>query len=173
MITKSLIKLIDEAVLPAVLLIVTKITSVFLAVYFAKIPFEIKFSSFLVFLPSIKFTNLSDYLLVENFSNVSIFSVCTLGTILVFVRLHYFHESHISPKLHAKLAKFNFESFITTSYHLYHQAAIWLAFTWLTVIFLIVSSFTKVTSIQIPIIAAILAANLTWIFARSIEREFR
>lgn len=171
MVAKSLVKLIDEAIIPALTLIVAKMVGLYATSLILKLPFEIKARGFLNILPAVSFSNITDYQLAENYSNVAMLTVAALGTIFVLVRAHFFHESHIHPKLHAKLVRLNLESLIAPSYHLYHQAAIWLIFLWFTVGYLVLSSILGITYMQIAIIAFILAANFSWIFMLDIEKE--
>lgn len=171
MVTSSLVKLIDEAIIPAVVLIVVKMVGIFASIYFLNLPFTIVQDGILFVLPAIHFLSRSDYISAENYSNLAMFASVALGTVLVLVKAHFLHVSHINPKLHAKLVALNLENLVAPSYHLYHQAAIWLTFLWLTVAFLIISTTLKVTYPQITIIAVIIAANFSWIFAVDIEKE--
>lgn len=171
MIAKSIIKLIDEAIIPAVALIIGKMLGLFIVSYFLRLPFTVTNSEILWILPKVSFNNLADYTKAENYSNLTMFAVAALGTLFVIVRAHFFHESHIAPKLHAKLVSMNMDSLVAPSYHLYHQAAIWLTFMWLSVILLAISSFLKITYPQISVMAFIIAANFSWVFAMDIERE--
>lgn len=171
MVAKSLIKLIDEAIIPATALIVGKMLGLFAASYFLNLPFTVKTGQVLQVLPQVQFANLTDYIVAENYANLAMFTTAAAGTIFVLVRAHFFHESHIHPKLHAKLVALNLESLIAPSYHLYHQAAIWLIFLWLTVGFLLISTFLKITYPQISAIALIVASNFSWIFALDVEKE--
>lgn len=171
MISKSLIKLIDEAILPAVILIVVKLLGLIASSHLFNFQFTIKNGDFLKILPSIQFANPLDYLKAENYSNLLMFTVTALGTAYVLVRAHFFHESHITPKLQAKLISFNLEWLIAPTYHLYHQATIWLIFLWLTVGFLTLSSVLGTTFPQIAIVAFIIAANFSWMFVMDIEKE--
>ncbi|MDP2632151.1 MAG: hypothetical protein Q8P25_00310 [Candidatus Curtissbacteria bacterium] len=171
MIAKSIIKLIDEAIIPAVALIVGKMLGLFIVSYFLHLPFTVKNNEILWILPKVSFNNLADYVKAENYSNLTMFAVAALGTLFVIIRAHFFHESHIKPKLHAKLVSMNLDSLVAPSYHLYHQAAIWLTFLWLTVIFLAISTFLKITYPQISVTAFIVAANFSWVFAMDIEKE--
>src|SRR3989344_5168650 len=102
MITKSLSKLIDEAILPAFALIFGEMFGLFLVIYFLKMPITLVNGQIFKVLPSVHFTNLADYVIAENYSNLAMFSIAALGTIIVLVRAHFFHESHIHPTLHAK-----------------------------------------------------------------------
>ena len=171
MIAKSLVKLIDEAIIPAVILIVGKMLGLLAAIFFLRLPFTIANGEILKILPSVHFANLADYTIAENYSNLAMFTVAAFGTILVLVRAHFFHQSHIHPRLHAKLAYLNLESLVVPSYHLYHQAAIWLIFLWLSVAFLIISTIFSVTYPQIAIVAFVMAANFSWVFAIDVEKE--
>ena len=171
MIAKSLIKLIDEAIIPATALIVGKMIGLLAASYFFNLSFSIKNRGLLGLLPSVQFANLHDYILAENYSNLAMFLIASLGTIFVLIKAHFFHESHIHPTLHAKLLRLNLESLVAPSYNFYHQAAIWLTFLWLTVGFLVISTLLQVTYPQITIIAFVVAANFSWIFAVDVERE--
>ena len=171
MITKSITKLIDEAIIPALVLILAKMAGLYLSIYFLNLPFEIKSKSFLALLPAINFVNFSDYVKAENYSNMAMFLAVSAGTILVLVRAHFLHETHIHPKLQAKLAALNLEGIIAPSYHLYHQAVIWLIFLWLTVGFLIISTILGITYPQISIVAFLIAANFSYFLALDVEKE--
>lgn len=171
MIAKSIIKLIDEAIIPALVLILAKMAGLYISIYFLHLAFEVKANSFLIVLPAINFVSFPDYVKAENYSNLAMFLAVSVGTILVLVRAHFFHESHIHPKLQARLASLNMESLIAESYHLYHQAVIWIIFLWLTVGFLIISTILGLTYPQISIIAFLVAANFSWVFAIDVERE--
>ncbi len=173
MIAKSLIKLIDEAIFPAFALIIAKTLGIFLSGYFLDLPFTIAQGQVLYVLPAVHFTRVQDYITAENYSNLAMFLTVAVGTIIVLVKAHFLHESHIHPTLQAKLVSLNLERLIAPSYHLYHQAAIWLTFLWLTVAFLIISTLLKVTYPQITIIATVVAANFSWVFAVDIEKEIQ
>lgn len=171
MVAKSLVKLIDEAIVPATALIVGKMLGLLATVYFFNLPFSVEPHQILKILPSVHFANLTDYILAENYSNLAMFAVSAIGTVFILVRAHFFHDSHIHPALHARLAALNLQSLIAPSYHLYHQAAIWLTFLWLTVAFLLISAFVEITYPVTAAIAFIIAANFSWIFAMDIEKE--
>jgi len=171
MVSKSIIKLIDEAIFPALSLVVAKMLGLLLSAYFLNLPFEIKTRAILTILPAINFLSLSSYIKAENYSNLVMFLAAAIGATIVLVRAYFFHESHVNPSLQAKLASLNLENIIAPSYHLYHQALIWLIFVWMTVGFLVVSTFLKITYPQISVFAFILAANLSWIFAIDVEKE--
>lgn len=171
MISKSLIKLIDEAILPALLLILVKGIGLFATVVFFNLPFTLEYRSIFGILPSFRFATLQAYITAENYSNLAMFAAVAAGAIIVILKAHFLHESHIHPKLHARLISLNLERLAQSSYHLYHQAAIWIIFLWLTCGFLTLSSIAKITYPQITIAAFLVAANLSWVFALDVEKE--
>lgn len=171
MISKSLVKLIDEAIMPAMLLIIAKLSGLFLSAYFLNLDFTFAQKSFLYILPALTFVNSAGYTIAENYSNLAMFLATAAGTIYILVRAHFFHQSHIHPGLSVKLHKLNLQSLISPTYHLYHQAAIWLLFLWLTVAYLGFSTLINVTYPQISIIAFVVAANFSWVFAIDVEKE--
>jgi len=171
MVAKSLVKLIDEAIVPAVLLILVKGIGLFATVFFFNLSFTLEYRSIFGLLPSFRFATLQAYITAENYSNLAMFAAVAAGTIIVILKAHFLHESHIHPKLHARLIALNLERLVQSSYHLYHQAAIWLIFLWLSVGFLTLSSITKITYPQITLAAFLIAANLSWVFALDLEKE--
>lgn len=172
MVAQSIIKLLDEALIPAVAIIVAKMVGLFAVVSIMNLDFTVKNADLLWVLPRVSFANLADYTVAESFSNLAMFVVVALGTVFVLLRAHFFHASHIHPNLHARLVALNLESLIAPSYHLYHQAVIWLIFLWLTTGFLLISTvLLHITHPLISAVAFIIAVNFTWIFAIDVEKE--
>jgi hypothetical protein len=171
MVTKSITRLIDEAILPVTVLIVGKMAGLFAVIYFLHLDFTVVPASFLKILPTVYFVNPTSYIIAENYSNLAMFILASVGTIFVITRAHFLHTSHISPVLQAKLARLNLDLFIASSYRLYHQAAIWITFLWLTTAFLMLSTIFNITYPQISVVAFIVAANLSWFLALDIEKE--
>lgn len=167
MVAKTITKLIDEAILPALLLIVAKVFGILLAAYFLKLNYTVAISIF----PKVSFNSLAGYKLAENYSNLAMFMTVAVGMLIILVRAHYLHDTHIKPKMQQKLAKANLENIIITSYSLYHKATIWLTFLWLTVAFLLISTALKITYPPITIVAVIVALNFSWIMAKDVQNE--
>src|SRR3990167_9739901 len=101
MVAKSLIKLIDEAILPALLLILAKGIGLFVTVLFFNLPFTLEYRSIFGLLPSYRFATLQGYTTAENYSNLVMFAAVAAGAIIVILKAHFLPESPISPKLHA------------------------------------------------------------------------
>ena len=78
MVAKNITKLIDEAIIPAMFLILAKMSGLFFASYFLNLEFEIKNNSFLKILPSLTYANITDYIKAENYSNLAMFLVASM-----------------------------------------------------------------------------------------------
>lgn len=171
MVVSSVTKLIDEAILPASALILAKVAGLVLVILALKLPYQFELGTLFKVLPVIKFENAQDYLIAESYSNLAMFTAAAAGAFFVLIRAHFFHSSHINPKMHSKLISFNIEWLLAPSYHLYHQALIWLIYLWLTVGFLIVHTLTKSTYPQIAIAGFVIAVNFSWVFALDVQKE--
>lgn len=168
MVTRSLVVLIDEAILPALLLVFGKTGGIFIAniVYGLAPRFFFKGP-----LPQFVYPTSKDFQLVNSFSNIVMFGTVALGVVLLVVRAHFLHESHISPLLSARLLKLRLSSWTADSFRLYHQAAVWLAFLWMSTAILILQAYDGVSSSILAIAAFLLALNLSWFFILDIEKE--
>lgn len=171
MISKPILKLIDEAIIPALIILFSKILSVLSLCYFLKIDFEVSTRGLLNIFPTINYPNTTDYIKIENYSNLIMFIIIASGTLFIILKAHFLHSSHIKPSIHQKLAKFNLEKMVSSSYHIYHQAIIWLVFLWLTTAFLAISYIENNTYPQIFFLAVFITINFTWIFSLDVQKE--
>ena len=122
MFSKILIKLIDQAIVPALMLLSARIVSVVLISRYYGINYDIAESGFV-------FSSASDYVLINTYSTFFMLVVLTVGLLYILLKAYIFHETHISPKVTAKLFSLRLSSFIQASFDLYSQGAIWLSYT--------------------------------------------
>ncbi len=121
MFSKILVKLIDQAIVPAIMLLSARIVSVVLVSRYYKIPFDVGQSGFI-------FTNPRDYVLINTYSTFIMLLVLTVGLLYILLKAYVFHESHVAPHISAKLASIKLSSFVQASFDLYSQGAIWLSY---------------------------------------------
>lgn len=169
MISATLVKLIDEAIIPGLVLVLGKFLGVILVAKVISAEFRLISGEF--FFPSFSFTNFAAYETVNSFSNLVMFLAVGLGCAFVLVRAHFFHASHITPKMHIRLLKLGLQGLIAETYQLYHQAAVWLIFLWLATILILVQSFFGLTSAPIAIIGFLITINFSWFLLADIEQE--
>lgn len=126
MFSRILVKLIDQAITPAIALLATRIVSVIAVSRYLDIPFDIDQNGF-------TFTRADHYILVNSYSTFFMMLMLTLALLFILIKAFVFHESHITPKLSAQLFSLKLSSFVQASFDLYSQGAIWLSYTYLLV----------------------------------------
>jgi len=171
MVSKSLSTLIDEAILPALLLILAKFGGVVIVTLIIGSSWQLKFSSALPFLPSVSYPNYQSYLVSNSYSNLLMYLVLVLGCSFVLVKAHFFHSSHISPTLHARLANLRLSSLVSDTFSLYHQGTIWLLFLWLATVLILIQAFLELSYAWIAIVSFLITLNFSWFFLVDIEQE--
>lgn len=129
MFSRILIKLIDEAIIPAITLIAVRFLSIIFLAKTYDIPFEFGSSGF-------SYKTHADFIFVNSYSTIAMVGVLALGLTYVLLKAYLFHDSHVKPSVSAKLFNLNLSSFIQTSFDVYSQGAIW----WLYLLFLTISS---------------------------------
>lgn len=110
----------------------------------------------------ITFTNLADSIFI---------SLMIVGLAFYVILSLYFHNTHISPKLISKLAKYNLLYLVRDNFKLYHEVAMWLVFTWIANLLVLVNSFTGKTFIGIPTFSILFTAFLTVVFLKDASNE--
>lgn len=167
----TLVRLIDESIVPALVLVVSKVAGVLLISQLWGLPFEIEMRGKMMPLPSIAFLSRPDYIRANVYSNLIMFAVVVIGFITILIRAHYFHASHVHPHLAAKLERLGLTSIIGETIEIYHQATVWLLFTWFVVVLMALTSFSGFSYFAATAIAFLIALNLTWLLVFDVERE--
>ena len=124
MFSKILIKLIDQAIVPAILLLTVRLVSIVLISYYLEIPFSTGNGG-------IVFENSADFVLANSYSMVALLISLSLGITYTLVKTLAFHNTHITPALTAKVFSLRLNSLIQGSFDLYPQGAIWLSYLYL------------------------------------------
>lgn len=127
MVSKVLTKLIDKAIVPAVLLLATRIVSIVIVSRYLRLEFELSKTGFV-------FRTIEDYVKVNSYSALVMVVVLIVGLFFVLIKSLAFHESHIKPSVTSKLFSLNIHSLIQNSFDLYTQGAIWLSYSYLLLI---------------------------------------
>ena len=167
MASKILLKLIDEAILPAVLIVSSKILSLAAIIYLFQIPWELSTTAF----PTLAFTNPSNLIFVNSYSNMVVFISICAGLLWVLVRAHVFHDTHILPSLSIRLLSWDLTGLLTSSHEIFHKAVVWFGFLWLALLFLGLQVLFGVTYLWIFAAAIPATIFLTWLLIEDLERE--
>lgn len=171
MLSKSLSRLIDEAILPAVLLVGSKFLSVILIATLSNSAFNFTFGRFLFLLPSLSFSTFEAYIFSNSYSNLFTYAVLASGCAFILLRAHFFHSSHVTPTLAAKLVRLRLSSLVSDTFTIYHQAFVWFSFIWLFTIFLLIEAFLNILYPWIAIIGFLISLNMSWFLVSDVEEE--
>ena len=164
MFAKTLIKLIDYAILPAFLIIGAKIVSiVFLTNYFGV--------DFVIDRMQITIQNSVEFIAINSYSSLIMFFTIIAGLIWVTIKAHIFHDTHITPAFSAKLFSMNMEDLIHTSETIFAQAFIWLSYAWIATIIFGIHAYYNLMYTWIFWLALSVTVFATGALALDIERE--
>jgi len=164
MFSKLLIKLIDQSIVPAVLLIAARIISVILVANYFGIKFDLGAGGF-------AYNTTKDYILVNSFSTFIMIATLAVGLAYILLKSLIFHETHITPKLTASLMSLKLSSFIQTSYDLYSQGSIWLSYLYLMVLSSGILNLFGMINAWVFWVALVLAVLTTVLLIFDIENE--
>ena len=124
MFSRILVKLIDQSIVPALLLVTTKVVSSILVANYFGIDFSFGQQGF-------TYKNVDEYLTVNSYSIFFMIVVVAVGISYILLKSLIFHESHIAPHVTARLFSLKLSYLIQASYDLYSQGTIWLSYLYL------------------------------------------
>lgn len=161
-----LAKLIDKAIVPAVLLIASRLISIILVSKYFGVAFKITNHGFIV-------QNSYDYVKVNSYSILFMTIMLVIGLSYVLIKSIFFHDSHIKPTITAKLFSIKAESLIQNSYEIYTQGAVWMSYAYML---LVVSGIMAIYNLMYKwvfyvITGVALVATLLFVF--DIEEEIK
>jgi len=164
MFSKLLVKLIDEAIIPALLLVAVRIISlVFISNYYA-IPIFFTKSGLL-------YTSQPEYMLANTYSLLYMVLALCLGLLRVLVKSVVFHDTHITPPLAAKLHSLRLEHMIQNTFQLYTQGIVWLAYLYFLTIGAGLMGLFGLVHTWVAWVTLGLAVLFSYIFILDAERE--
>jgi len=164
MVSRTLVRLIDQAIVPAILLLCTRLASVILISYFIGAKFVFTTNGFL-------FEDSSNYVLVNSYSTLAMSVVLSLGLTYILLKALLFHDTHISPKLTTKLFRHKMVTLIQSSFELYSQGVIWLIYLYLISIVALILSIFGVIYSWVAIVSLVLCGLATLLLIMDIENE--
>ena len=127
MFSRILVKLIDEAIVPAIALFAAKVGSAVLLARYYNIEFSVTSSGFV-------YSNRADFVLINSYSTLIVVAAVGFGLLYNLTKAHLFHETHIEPSTTARLYSFRLSRFIQTSFDLYSQSVVWLSYSFLVLL---------------------------------------
>lgn len=167
--SKLLLKLIDEALLPAILVLLVKVGAAAFFVFFGQIDLSLSWQGFF---PIFGFASSTDLLRVHVFSDLVLVSFLGLILFFLLLRIHFFHHQHISPSLTIKILNFNLGVLITNSFQGFTRAFVWISFLWLATFLVLLNVWVGVESLGALFFSLVISLTLTFLFFLDAEREW-
>jgi hypothetical protein len=166
--SRSLLKLIDEAIVPGLLVFAAKLLGLIVVNAWLNLSWDPSGGSLL---PLFSYRSPEAFALANGWSNILVLVVILTGLLLVLIRAHVFHNSHISPKVAVSLVRRQLTSLAATSWEVYHQAVVWLCYLWLALILFSLQAVYGVSPWWLDICGTIAALLLSWLLIVDVERE--
>lgn len=138
--SKSLIKLLDSAIIPAAVMICSKVVGLWLINEIFNLTFGLVPSPNTFLGISVTYANESDLLVSASYSNLFMYGSLLIGFTFVLIQALFLHASHISPVTLSKLASNNLLDLVKDSFNIYHEATIWLIFLWSATIIIVANA---------------------------------
>jgi len=164
MISKTLIKLIDQAILPAVILVASKILALIFVNYKFNLDWQLGPSGII-------YSSKSDFIIANSYSSLFMYFSITIGLILLIIRADKWHATHIEPKLSAKLFEKKLNFVITDNFNLYSKAVVWLSYSWLAAALMLIQSYYNLLTSWVAYTALAISTISTILMIADMEKE--
>lgn len=168
--SSSLVKLIDSAIFPAALLIISKVFGLYLGIAIFGLEWQMEFVNNSIF-SVYPVVYESDLAILSSISDAVMILVMCIGFGWVVFRSIHLHETHIDPRTVAKLAKYNALGLVKSSYKIYHSASMWFVFTGIAVALSIYNAILGRTLWFVPLIGFFIFLTISIYLLRDIENE--
>ncbi len=168
----SLVKLVDIALFPAALLVVSKFIGLIATVAIFNLDWAIvQFGDGLgrpVVSPSIA---PADIVLASTYSDLILMVIMAAGFSIILARATFLHQKNIKPSLLIKLSNANLMGLVKSSYDIYNTASIWLIFIWIGILTVFLNIVLLKTEIWVGIVALISGVVFTTLLLQDVSRE--
>ena len=125
MYSKTLIKLIDAAIFPAVVIVAAKILGIALLTKYFDASYQVEGLR-------LSFSNAEDFLSINSYSSLIMFGAVCSGLLWVVFKAHVLHDTHIKPALSARLLEMNMVHMIHKTDVIFSESFVWMSYAWLT-----------------------------------------
>lgn len=168
--SKSLVKVIDVALLPAALMVVSKLIGIFISAALFEIEIDISSAaeSILSIRPVVESADLSA---LSTYSDLIMYLLLASGFTFILVQATHFHDTHINPRLLVKLNKHNLTGLVQSSFKIYHSAAIWSIVLWIATILVLVNAVVGATQWWVGITSIFASIIFSTLMIQDVYRE--
>ena len=168
--SKTLIKILDEAVFPAALLIAAKILGIVVLNVGFKLDWSVTSVANSFFSTRIEYSG-SDAVMVASYSNLLMYIAVFAGVAIILSKMFYLNPNHATPQLVLKLARADMLHWIRSAFELYHQAFVWFLFLVITTIFIFLNYLNGDTYDWIAWVVLVITIFTLWILIKVVDRD--
>lgn len=162
--TKTILNLIDTAILPAITIVAAKIVGIVLVNRLFNLSWSLTENGLV-------YASHQDLVLANSYSGLFTYAVVLVGLLWVLIRSQFFHDTHITPKLSAKLFSTGFAHLAGETYEIYSAAVIWLSYTWLVFLVIALQAYFGIAALWSAAVCFGINFVLSIVFAVDVERE--
>jgi hypothetical protein len=168
--SKSLVKLVDIALIPAALLVLGKFIGLVFVIQVFQLPWTLESVPDSLFSVQTVLQS-EDVIIASTYSDLIAFIFVSIGFSFILIQATHFHESHITPNTLMKLSSNNLMGLVKSSFDLYHSAALWLIFVWLASGLVWINVLLSRTEAWVGIICTISVIIFTSILLQDVYKE--
>ncbi|MBU1017154.1 hypothetical protein KJ678_03285 [Patescibacteria group bacterium] len=161
---KTFAKLIDQAILPATILLATKILSLIILNKKFNLDWQISSSGII-------YSSKEDFIFANSYSSLFMFISITIGLILLTVKATQWHSTHIRPSLAARFYEKKLDFLVTDSRDIYPKSVIWLSYAWLATILMLIQNYYGLLISWISYVALFITIIPTVFIVLDLEKE--
>ncbi len=112
-----------------------------------------------------------DIATATSYSDLIMYMFLAIMFSILVIRAVYFHSTHVSPTLVAKLVDKNLLNLVKSSYDIYHSAFVWLVFSWIANILILINVFSSKTFLWVAIVCTTSSLILTTMLIQDVYKE--
>ncbi len=124
MLSKILVKLIDKAIIPTILLLSARVISIVLVAKYMDINIKINSEGLIT-------QNSAEYVKLNSYSILFMLAMLIIGLMYIATKGLVFHDSHIKPTITSRLFSIKAKSLIQSSSEIYPQWGVWALYSFM------------------------------------------
>lgn len=169
--SKLLKKILSASILPAALMIVSKVVGMILVNWIFDLGWSIQSDTGSLFSVQIVYPSPDSALKCNSLSNLFMFVMLFGGTAVTIFQGYFLHTSHQNPKVLIKLVQFDFLIWLSDSPSIFPHMATWTTFLWISTIIIVAQTLQSNSYPWISLFSIVTSIILTWLAIRDFERE--
>jgi hypothetical protein len=170
--SRSFLTFLDEVLLPSSLMIFSKFIGVFITIFLFDVNWSLKeYTNDLFIFGATK--NLNDAMIITTYSDLFMYLAMAMFFSFSVIRAIFFHDTHISQDLLYKLTVNNLSNLVKSSFIIYKAASVWLVFTIIANLIIIVNIAQGKSFVWSGIITTLVTIGLGIILLGDVVKEIK